>query len=53
MITGEVKGNGVIDTLIRLTWNATDFGNFSVVRIDPVDIWLPDVEVYNSKVNIK
>merc|ERR1712212_393432 len=32
----------------RLQWNQTEFGNVSVIRLDPRKIWVPDIEVYNA-----
>ena len=34
----------------RMQWNENDFGGVKVLRINPGDIWVPDIEVYNTKV---
>ena len=34
----------------RLQWNQSEFGNVSVIRLDPRKIWIPDIEVYNAAV---
>eukprot|EP00111_Clytia_hemisphaerica_P021602 TCONS_00063528-protein len=31
-----------------LAWNPTDYGNISVINIDPVHAWLPDIVLYNN-----
>jgi len=33
----------------RMQWNENDFGGVKVLRINPGDIWVPDIEVYNTK----
>ena len=34
----------------RLKWDEKEFGNVSVLRVYPGDLWLPDLELFNSKV---
>ena len=36
--------------LPRLQWDQKKFGNVSVLRVYPNDLWLPDIELYNTKV---
>merc|ERR1719295_1417324 len=33
----------------RLQWDQKKFGNVSVLRVYPNDLWLPDIELYNTK----
>merc|ERR1719193_1781293 len=33
----------------RLQWDEKKFGNVSVLRVYPGDLWLPDIELYNTK----
>jgi len=33
----------------RMQWNENDFGGVNVLRINPGDLWVPDIEVYNTK----
>jgi len=33
----------------RLQWHEKEFGNVSVLRVYPGDLWLPDIELYNTK----
>jgi len=32
----------------RLTWEPKEFGGATVIRLDPEEIWTPDVTLYNS-----
>eukprot|EP00092_Neocalanus_flemingeri_P036515 GFUD01039758.1.p1 GENE.GFUD01039758.1~~GFUD01039758.1.p1 ORF type:complete len:322 (-),score=43.69 GFUD01039758.1:186-1151(-) len=32
----------------RLVWNESDYGGVTVIRLDPKNIWLPDIEIYNT-----
>ena len=33
-----------------MQWDEREFGGVKVLRINPGDIWMPDIEVYNTKV---
>jgi len=53
----ELSRTGVLSTTswmrmvwndFRLQWNQSEFGNVSVIRLDPRKIWIPDIEVYNA-----
>merc|ERR1719209_947610 len=33
----------------RLQWDEKKFGNVSILRVYPGDLWLPDLELFNSK----
>ena len=31
----------------RLSFSSEDTGNLTTLKVDPKDIWVPDVEIYN------
>ena len=33
---------------IRLSWNATEFDNLSVIYVKPTEIWTPDIALTNK-----
>ena len=35
-----------------LQWDEAKFGGTKVLRVYPGDIWLPDIELYNTKVRL-
>ena len=32
----------------RLSWNATEFDNLSLLYVKPTEIWTPDIALYNK-----